>query len=244
MKKLLLFTALLSASFAAFCPAVALNQPVKPGAGNQLAPQANLVPNPIQVNLGKNLVGVAQQPAATPLNTMIAQLLASITKPGALTSDIRLQNLATNVQTLRDGLGNVFVRDLDETAKANITRCIEIMQEEISQLLELFKETSILGQYNNRNCKSLLEIRKELGKMSEKINGVNLAWVAGKNTLSWMNNNRMKTVAIIAMAPFIAKATTTVGYHAYQSGFNPFRWIAGTVKWAITPAFVKATPKI
>ena len=65
MKKLLLFTTLLSTSFASFCPAVALRH-----AAPAMTPAANAVIPAI----------LAQQPAATPLNTMIAQLLAFSSK--------------------------------------------------------------------------------------------------------------------------------------------------------------------
>jgi len=222
MKKLLLFTALLSTSFASFCPAGVGIRPVARPAGTPV------VAMPVQPAVNAAHIPAEKPanpavPAATPIKTMIEQLLASIIKPGAVRADVRLDNLTKNIEMLIEAITKqIGIINLDREQKPKILDAIENLQNETTSLLELYQDNTRIWNKNvSKESKFLLQKQQALSSFKEQVEGINPIKVAAKNTVRWMYNNKAQTALILLLASIGTRAVGEMAYIAHENNFNP-----------------------
>lgn len=232
MKKLFLFTSLISLSIASLA-----------GESFQGTNHINAFPeSPARMFPGtdhKAFTSPTAHGTKPSLTSMVDHILGLLPNAHNLGLDDRFTEFKNNATRLVDGISSAHMSNLRDDAKKKIITCINAMQAEGDYLVTKYKTNSFWSPYTADECKEIFALKKELEAIAENINGVNSAWLACKSTASWVNNNRLKTLAIIALIPVATKTATTVGYHTYNLGFNPLKFAAGIAKWSITPGFTK-----
>lgn len=204
MKKLLLFTALLSTTFASFCPGEVVRQRVARQAPVRVAPVAAAIVTPGVIPAAQPVQNATPPAQAVGLNDQtLIQALANI--QAALTGPDSIDKKIAEYKKLVPTLKAIKVTSLSPSKQTVIRETLKVLLEELDTLIG----ENEYWLYDTDQTSALKECRSEIASLITKFSGY---WYGLPTQLYSFYKKHWR-------APFKVAAVVLAGY-SFKNGYN------------------------